>query len=80
MPVTTTGRVALGRAPDNDIVVPEPNVSKWHLEFLSTPAGWSVRDMGSRNCTWVDDQSLPPGVTLRLLCGPTKHARPGACR
>ena len=63
--------VTLGRAPDNDIVIPEPNLSKWHLELVSTASGWVVRDLGSRNGTWVEADQVQLASPHPLESGQT---------
>jgi ABC-type multidrug transport system ATPase subunit len=49
--------ISIGRARDNDIVLDEPNVSRYHAKVLpgSPPL---VRDLGSRNGTRVRDRHV----------------------
>ena len=54
----------VGRLPDNDIVVDDRSVSRRHAVISPLGEGHSVRDMGSRNGTWlngrrVGDQPVP---------------------
>lgn len=66
--------VTLGRAMNNDLVVPHRAVSKFHAYFRPTGAQWSVYDAGSLNGTQVAGRRLPteraqplqPGVELVL--------------
>src|SRR6476661_6463498 len=51
----------LGRSPDADIVVADASVSKLHAELLPSEDGLTVRDLGSRNGTFVN-------------CRPIQHA------
>ncbi len=61
-PVNPTARVyiqspvmRIGRRPDNDIIVPDPGVSKQHAELRRTPAGrYSIIDLGSHSGTYVN--------------------------
>ena len=65
---TLDRRLTVGRAPDNDIVLDEPNVSRHHAELVDgTPP--VVRDLGSRNGTRVGDRlvrrsELAPGAAI----------------
>jgi hypothetical protein len=45
---------AIGRSQDGDLVVLAGSVSREHAELRRTDAGWTVRDLGSRNGTFVD--------------------------
>lgn len=66
--------VTLGRATNNDLVVPHRAVSKFHAYFRPTGAQWSVYDAGSLNGTQVAGRRLPteraqplqPGIELVL--------------
>ncbi len=44
-------QLTIGRDPANDVVLDDPNVSRFHAEVGSTPDGWELRDLGSRNGT-----------------------------
>ncbi len=48
------GRAVLGAAPGVDLVVSDPAVSRLHLEFEARDDGVWVRDLGSRNGTFVE--------------------------
>ncbi|MBI3723570.1 FHA domain-containing protein [bacterium] len=61
--------VTLGRAPNNDIIVAHPAVSKFHASFAQTGDEWTVTDSSS-NGTWVDGEKLAP-KTARALRIPT---------
>lgn len=63
------GRITLGRGPVNDLIVPDPRISKiqlW-LERRATDDTWLLGDGGSTNGTRVDGVAVPPtrGATLR---------------
>jgi hypothetical protein len=70
--------IAAGRTRNNDVVVLDVSVSKFHALFKKDAGGvYSVQDAGSRNGTWVNDQkvntqqegagtALAPGCTVRL--------------
>jgi transcriptional regulator with GAF, ATPase, and Fis domain len=48
------GRAVLGAAPGVDLVVSDPAVSRLHVEFEARDDGVWVRDLGSRNGTFVE--------------------------
>src|SRR3984885_377402 len=64
------GRVVVGSAQGSGIVIQDPTVSRLHAEFEARDDGLWVRDLGSRNGTWVEgpeltDARLPPGAPVR---------------
>jgi ABC-type multidrug transport system ATPase subunit/pSer/pThr/pTyr-binding forkhead associated (FHA) protein/ABC-type multidrug transport system permease subunit len=54
---STAGDLKVGRAPDNDIVLDEPNVSRYHALLRSGPP-LSIEDLGSRNGTWLGEDKV----------------------
>ena len=54
------GMVTVGRAINNDIVLPYEDISKCHAFFVSKPEGWSLMDAGSTNGTFVRGKKLEP--------------------
>ena len=46
--------IRVGSRPENDVVVDDPSVSRLHLEIAAEDAGFRLRDLGSRNGTFVD--------------------------
>ena len=48
----------IGRAPDNDIALDDLQVSRYHAELLSTPAGLKLVDLGTRNGTFVNGRRI----------------------
>ncbi len=72
--------VRLGRSPECDIVLEDPGISREHAELAQVGESWEVRDLGSRNGTFVNDEPverqrlttgdvvrLGPDVTLEIL-------------
>jgi hypothetical protein len=64
-PVRRTGRsaghlITLGRAPDNDVVVPDASISRFHA-YVKEGANreWLIQDAGSTNGTAVNGHSVP---------------------
>jgi predicted component of type VI protein secretion system len=67
------GRLTLGTDAANDLVLPaDPTLSRLHAVLERYGAGWCVRDLDSRNGTFVNGQRvwrerpLRPGDELRL--------------
>jgi two-component system, NtrC family, response regulator HydG len=58
-----TGEVSIGREPANTISIPAGSVSRRHCEIQRTAGGLQIRDLNSRNGTFVN--GLP--VTERML-------------
>jgi len=66
-------RVTVGKDPSNAVVLGhDPTVSRLHAVFENYGSSWSVRDLGSRNGTYVNgvrillERVLRPGDELRL--------------
>jgi EAL domain-containing protein (putative c-di-GMP-specific phosphodiesterase class I) len=55
----------LGRAPDSDMVLPSPHVSKHHAEIYSDGDALRVRDLGSRNGTFLNRQPVADAALHR---------------
>ena len=55
----------IGRALDNDLVVSDLQVSRYHAEFRATPAGYEIVDLGSHNGTYVNGEPVQ-----RQIIGP----------
>jgi transcriptional regulator with GAF, ATPase, and Fis domain len=53
IPGRVGGVLRVGKADDNDLVVPDPTVSRYHLEVVRSERGILVRDLESRNGTLV---------------------------
>ena len=58
------GKAVIGRSHDGDLVVLASSVSREHAELEHTEAGWMVRDLGSRNGTFVNGVLLQGQVVL----------------
>lgn len=67
-----TGTVALGRAPDNDVILDDPFVDPHHATLTVDGQGGRLRDLGSLNGSWlgtrrrVEDASLADGQRIHL--------------
>ena len=51
-----TDVVTVGRSPNADIFLDDVTVSRKHAEFIRTPSGFTLRDTGSLNGTYVGRQ------------------------
>src|SRR3954471_11663699 len=56
---------SVGTAPDNDLVLTDPTVSRYHLELEPGPDGIGVRDLGSRNGTFAGAVRIREGIVPR---------------
>src|SRR5262245_35513081 len=54
----------IGRSLDRELIVLASSVSREHAELRRTDAGWTVRDLGSRNGTSVNGARSDGPVTL----------------
>lgn len=54
-----TGMVTLGRAANNDVVLHNSNVSKFHAYIRKIGESWTVSDANSLNGTELDGKVLP---------------------
>jgi len=50
--------ITVGRTPNNDIILTDFQVSKFHAFFRQTPEGLFLADAGSRNGTFLDAERL----------------------
>lgn len=63
-PLRPGRRVVLGRAPENELVVAHPSVSRRHAELELTAAGLAVKDLESANGTRVNGERQEEAVLL----------------
>jgi DNA segregation ATPase FtsK/SpoIIIE, S-DNA-T family len=63
------GTYRLGRDPEADIYIPDPSLSRHHLDVQVDRSGVRVADAGSSNGTALDGVGLSPGEFLRLATG-----------
>ncbi|WP_437964281.1 FHA domain-containing protein [Sorangium sp. So ce260] len=77
--VTLGTRCLFGRHPACDVRVDEPRVSGEHASLHWMGDRWELRDLGSRNGTFLDGRRLSPGERVALVRGATfSLAGPGA--
>jgi pSer/pThr/pTyr-binding forkhead associated (FHA) protein len=58
----TGGRLTIGRARSNDVVLDDPNVSRFHAEVTETDDGIQLTALASRNGTRVNGQLVQRAV------------------
>ena len=59
-------RLSIGRADTNDVAIPlDDRASRMHALVECLPAGWSVRDLGSTNGTFVNGERIVGERALR---------------
>jgi pSer/pThr/pTyr-binding forkhead associated (FHA) protein len=58
--------LSLGRAPDNDVVLDDPQVSRHHARLMRRGDQIMVEDLGSTNGTLLNGQRVPPRSYVRL--------------
>lgn len=59
----------LGRSDRTDVRVDDRAVSSEHARIRWTGRAWVLRDLGSRNGTWLDGRRLDPGGSAALALG-----------
>jgi len=64
------GLVRIGKAPDNDLVLPDDTVSRYHMTIARVSGGLEVKDLGSTNGVRVGGARLKeaivePGTVVR---------------
>jgi hypothetical protein len=73
------GMITVGRTTNNDVVVEDPQVSKFHAFFRSVDGGLELSDAGSRNGTWIDgNRLLPKASWTSTSVTPGRSIRSGA--
>ncbi|MHC4778319.1 MAG: FHA domain-containing protein [Planctomycetota bacterium] len=68
---TFENMVTLGRASNNDVVVPHPSISKFHAFFRIDGTSGSVSDAGSSYGTILNGRELGKGESAPLESGST---------
>ena len=50
--------VTFGREEDNEVVINDPSVSRWHAELRQEADGYVLTDRHSSNGTWVNGAAI----------------------
>lgn len=59
-------RITIGRTPNNDVVINDHSVSRFHAYVRHDGTTWIVADAGSKNGSWLDKSSLEARKERRL--------------
>ncbi|MGE0708592.1 MAG: FHA domain-containing protein [Planctomycetota bacterium] len=62
-----TSMITVGRAPNNDVVLHDPSVSKFHAYFTQREGGLHVIDAGATNFTKLNGAQLAPNKPSAAL-------------
>ncbi len=63
--------ITIGRDLSNDIVLPDPEVSRFHLKLRRDQGSYVIEDLGSTNGTAVSGEPLVPGTSRTLRANDT---------
>ena len=63
IPIASSG-LKIGRMTDNDLILDDPKVSRYHAHLMPSRAGMLVKDLASANGIYVDDQFVDGGTVL----------------
>ena len=69
LPLPEEGQLLVGRASDTDLRVPDQSASRHHARIVIVRGVVTVRDLGSRNRTWVNGEAIPEGQERILASG-----------
>ena len=66
-----TALTYIGRSEDNQLRLLDPGVSRRHVLVMATPGGYTIRDLGSQNGTYVngtrvDESPLTDGDRITI--------------
>lgn len=61
--------ITIGRTANNDVVIPDATVSKFHAYFRANEKGLELVDVGSRNGTKVMGRALTPKLPIDVAIG-----------
>lgn len=63
--VLTEPMTSVGRHPDSDLLLDDVTVSRRHVELRRTTDGYTVRDVGSLNGTYLNRERIESEVRVR---------------
>ena len=65
----SSDNLLIGRAPESDIQIPDPSISRLHAKIFKNGAKYFIKDLKSCNGTWVDGRLIWPGNEIELKQG-----------
>ena len=68
-PGAPEGEIDLGRGAECRLRVFDGTLSSRHLALRRKEAGWSVKDVGSKNGSWLEGKKLPAQEWVLLVSG-----------
>jgi pSer/pThr/pTyr-binding forkhead associated (FHA) protein len=63
--------ISIGRAPDNDIQIKDRFVSRKHLKIFRKESNYFIKDLESKNGTFINGKQIPSGVEFEIEEGIT---------
>jgi len=64
--ITLTAKITIGRSSKCDIVIDDMLVSREHAEIQQIKTAFFIKDLESRNGTFVNDKQVPKGKYIKL--------------
>ena len=64
---TFPSMITVGRTANNDIVIPDINISRFHAYFRATADRVELADAGSANGTFIEGKRLPAKGTAQIV-------------
>ena len=61
--------ITVGHTENNDIVIEDESVSRFHAYFQQSGSSWKLVDTGSRLGTWLDEAQLRPNTATEVNDG-----------
>jgi sigma-B regulation protein RsbU (phosphoserine phosphatase) len=59
------GKIVIGRSSKNDVVLKDPCCSSYHASVYPVPGGYALKDMGSKNGTFLNERPVTGEVELK---------------
>ena len=59
--------ISIGRSPSNTIVVEDRRLSRFHAEILKRGNSFYIRDLGSKNGTYLNSYQLKSEAHLKVM-------------
>jgi len=64
--ITLTAKIIIGRSSQCDVVIDDMLVSREHAEIQQIKSAFYIKDLESRNGTFVNDTRVPKGKYIKL--------------